>query len=390
MAEQTKFTAEFVDSLIPPKKGERWISDTEVRGFGIRLWGGATSGKSFAIRVKDKNKKTIRKTIFEASGGLLDIARTIALGRILALKDIKPPLSPEEKLQIKQRAKFKELLFDQLATHAIKKQRRTTKSLQYADDNWSRYSKYASSFLGKKKAVEVTADEMFAVLESKLIKNKPAQRRNLYSFFRYMMKMAWRMSPDFRVETIKFLDEKTIKSYRMKEPDQSIHDIKLRDFDKLFKILNSETKYRQKADFIHLLFLLGPEVSPSKLLQARTDEFFARECTIKENFFSTKTNIYRYVCWKPPFNRKKYFEYRLESTGIDLLEKILDRNEKEFPKKLFLFPSSRSPKSGHMTAFRGYWREIQPRTGLPDIPLKDLIGRYWRSINEIVPKNVQG
>lgn len=53
-------TEEFVSKAQPPEKGERWIADTGVRGFGLRLW--APNGKAFAIRTKDKDDKSVRRT----------------------------------------------------------------------------------------------------------------------------------------------------------------------------------------------------------------------------------------------------------------------------------------------------------------------------------------
>lgn len=53
-------TEEFVSKVQPPEKGEHWIADTGVRGFGLRLW--APNGKAFAIRTKDKDGKSVRRT----------------------------------------------------------------------------------------------------------------------------------------------------------------------------------------------------------------------------------------------------------------------------------------------------------------------------------------
>lgn len=56
-------TAEFVDSLTPPDRGEAWIADTEIRGFGLRVWASRTEEfKAFAIRKNDRSGKTIRKS----------------------------------------------------------------------------------------------------------------------------------------------------------------------------------------------------------------------------------------------------------------------------------------------------------------------------------------
>jgi hypothetical protein len=56
-------TAEYVDSVERPEAGELWIADTEIRGFGLRVWASDTSDfKAFAIRKNDRNGRTIRKS----------------------------------------------------------------------------------------------------------------------------------------------------------------------------------------------------------------------------------------------------------------------------------------------------------------------------------------
>ncbi len=55
-------TPEFVDGIMPPERGEIWIADTRVRGFGLRVW--ASKGpdfKAFAIRKNACSGGTIRK-----------------------------------------------------------------------------------------------------------------------------------------------------------------------------------------------------------------------------------------------------------------------------------------------------------------------------------------
>src|SRR5580704_9760279 len=63
MVERRLLTATFVDSVTLPNRGERWIADTRLRGFGLRLWrstGG--EGKAFAIRAIDTKGRQIRRT----------------------------------------------------------------------------------------------------------------------------------------------------------------------------------------------------------------------------------------------------------------------------------------------------------------------------------------
>ena len=63
MVERRLLTTSFVDAATPPENGERWISDTKLRGFGLRLWPSTHGeGKAFAIRTTDRKGRSIRMT----------------------------------------------------------------------------------------------------------------------------------------------------------------------------------------------------------------------------------------------------------------------------------------------------------------------------------------
>jgi len=53
-------TKDYIDNLVPPKNGEVWIADTQIRGFGLRLY--ATGESSFCIRSKDLSGNAVRRT----------------------------------------------------------------------------------------------------------------------------------------------------------------------------------------------------------------------------------------------------------------------------------------------------------------------------------------
>lgn len=387
MVERRKLTVDLINELEPPLKGERWIADTEVLGFGLRLWGGKTSGKSFAIRVSNKNGKTIRSSISSVGDKQwldlqLNIARDIARDKIRQLKGIEEPLTFRERMQIEWRPKLREYTFDQLTELAINVQRKSTKSEQYVDDNWSRYTAYASSIIGSKKAIDVTAEEIIVILDS--LNNKPAQKRNLHSFLNYTLKLAWDLSPDFRVAAVE-VSRKHSDNFKTYQKTEYLYDGKLKlkpsDFDKLFYILNNETDQIQKANFIQFLFYLGPRISPRKLLEAKTDDFYITDIIKSVNPWEGGEEERQYVYWRPKFKRKKYFEYRIQNEQIELLDKIMAHNETAFPNSPFLFPSKRASKNGHMTSFIDYWNSIKSDTGLPDMPLRKLIGNYMWAHN---------
>lgn len=103
MVQRRFLTPDFVNSVQPPVKGEVWIADTEVKGFGLRLFVSMQGGKSYSIRVSDKSKRTVRRAfdIYKSStylsatgvgilhvqiGDFLDEARSWAIDEIGYLK----------------------------------------------------------------------------------------------------------------------------------------------------------------------------------------------------------------------------------------------------------------------------------------------------------------
>lgn len=88
MSERRLLTRNFVNRVKPPKRGERWIADASVAGFGLRLWSTSTGGnKAFSIRLRDPSGKQVRRTYpveeSYASRAYLYWGRDFSLGHCL-------------------------------------------------------------------------------------------------------------------------------------------------------------------------------------------------------------------------------------------------------------------------------------------------------------------
>ena len=115
-----------MNNLSAPAHGERWIADTEVRGFGVRMWSGNSKGKSYAIRVKDKNGKMVRETIYSVREGSLEYVRNLALIRINELKGTQTSLTFRERMRMKWKIKLRNMSLDDLASLAAELQIRSS------------------------------------------------------------------------------------------------------------------------------------------------------------------------------------------------------------------------------------------------------------------------
>lgn len=84
-------TPAIVNALKPPVKGEQWLADGALRGFGVRLWATARGGRAaYAIRVRDANGIVRRETYSIWSDWR---ARNIAL-HLIAQGSADIPLGP--------------------------------------------------------------------------------------------------------------------------------------------------------------------------------------------------------------------------------------------------------------------------------------------------------
>lgn len=351
MAERRLLSESFVDNAQPPDNGERWIADTAVCGFGIRLWGGKTKGKSFALRVADQSGRIVRRTIVRADGYLLSIARDIARKEIGQLKGSKKTAASREKW----RRRIQEMTVDDLAKLALTVQERSCSSAQYVFDNRSRYFNHASPAIGSRKAMDITANDLVAILTP--LDDKPAQARNLRSFFSYMFTLAAEFEPQFYRPIHRLRRIYQTPYHELLIP---ILNLKESDFDLLFQILKNYPTEQQKADFIHLLFFLGAKVRARRLLRAQWKEFH-------DGFW--------YSPRKTP-ERTWISRRRLEDEALDLLRSIREQNEDICPGSPFVFPSTRARKTGHMSSYRAFWESVRNASRLPNAPLHELIAHY--------------
>jgi hypothetical protein len=64
MPARTVLTKEVVNKASAPDKGERWIADTRIPGFGLRVWrnGSGEVGRAFGVRVRATDGQIHRKT----------------------------------------------------------------------------------------------------------------------------------------------------------------------------------------------------------------------------------------------------------------------------------------------------------------------------------------
>lgn len=116
MVERRHLTPELVDTADCPVRGEKWIADTVVSGFGLRIW---KTGKAFGIRVSDRAGRVVRKTyspeiprflLWQNAGqvklgAFLDLARDWARLEISRAKGLAPSQEEQDRLDEEEEAR---------------------------------------------------------------------------------------------------------------------------------------------------------------------------------------------------------------------------------------------------------------------------------------------
>lgn len=152
MPVKERLTPEFVNALQPPEAGERWIADTVVSGFGIRIWATRSGlGCAYAIRVADKSGRMVRKSfdihaavyrswewrlnpvLTPPRGDFLKEARKWAREEIALLKGRKPPSERRAEHRARKAAKVMAMPFQQAVTDHLDKMRSQGLTDAYVD-----------------------------------------------------------------------------------------------------------------------------------------------------------------------------------------------------------------------------------------------------------------
>jgi hypothetical protein len=206
MRTKTLLTPDYVNAATPPENGERWISDSQVKGFGLRLWVSGNGGsKAFALRIRDVNGRIVRETFDQndhswdaellGNGGLskrslgssLDAARCWAQDRINVLKGGLSRAQRRKRRYDKVASYIGAMTFGEAEQRTLRRLERLGRKQNYIDQ---------ISFLLRKVPVELrssTLEKLDAkILAIAITQLHPGQSRVLQSFVGQIYKRAAR------------------------------------------------------------------------------------------------------------------------------------------------------------------------------------------------------
>lgn len=346
-----RLTPAFVDALRPPRKGEVWIADVAVPGFGIRAWDGRTKFKTFAIRAVDKDGKKVRMNICDADGRLLEYARGIAIKQLLILKGHIDKLSSTQRLEIS----VPRLSLSEWMARIFELKRREGANPNYIEQLQELYANYADPQIGQMRLAELTLEEVRSCVRG--LSKLPSQARKLQSLLHLSLEFAGRFCDACAGIAYQLTEESNFDYYPYGAPS---FGLTTEDFKPLFEKLTFDQANRQLALFIMGVLLLG--VRPKELLRSKWDQ-------ISDGYFT-------------PLRRAEWRRF------IDriLIDELLDWYFQEVRKQCdiinpgsdFLFPSNKSLKTGHLTSYQKYWNALRHEFGFPNEQLFH-IARHLRN-----------
>ena len=203
MVERRFLTSDYINGATPPAHGERWIADTKLRGFGLRLWQTTRGeGKAYAIRVIDKQGRSIRRTYDSEArnaywwphrdrrslGDVLEDARDWAADELCRAKG-KPTLRQEEDNHRKRvSSRLSRLTLDDLVQARFRGMRVRGLTEQYIVTLIIKlYEQHIPSKLRQTKISKVKPHRL-AIIFRLLKKQKPGSARTLRAFLGQIIK----------------------------------------------------------------------------------------------------------------------------------------------------------------------------------------------------------
>lgn len=341
-------TSTYVNRVQPTRRGERWIADTKVRGFGLRVW---PQGKSFAIRTKDQEGRSTRRTICEARGYLLEDAREQAVRELRRLKGSPTIPTVREVWALK----LPTLTVNQWVEKVLAVKEREKASKAYRESVHDLYARFAEDKIGRIKLADLTIQDVVETVQR--ASATPGQARKLQSFLHQVLSFAgvfYRHAYDL--------------SWQLSERHNYIYDphprpkLKLRpkDFIGMFRRLVSEREQRQAA--LLLLFIFFTAVRPKEATRARWDQ-------IRGNRFYPV----RVAQWRAFADSTE-----VKDDFAVLISEIRKWNQTFDSQSPYLFPSRKAVKSGHITGYQRYWQKIRVEFEMPEVPLYYLV-RHFRN-----------
>ncbi|MBX9786395.1 MAG: site-specific integrase [Alphaproteobacteria bacterium] len=325
-----KLTKRAVESIQPHEKNELLIWDSELKGFGVRVF--PTGRRTYFIQYRNSHGDTRRKKIGVHGIITAELAREEAkklLGDVAKGQD---PSVEHKIVSNDMRHSMQELADQYLLLHA-----KPNKALQCYKDDMSKIKNIILKKYGHLRVDVITTLDL-QKLHSELHKTPVKANRTialLSTMFNFSIRWGWRSDNPAR----------GIKKYKEHGRDRWLND------EEVQRLLTSLNNYHNQnvANAIRLLVLMGSR--KTEVLSAKWDQIDLKRGTWTKRAHSTKQRKMEYL--------------PVSSPVLEILTKM--KTHADSP---FLFPGKvpdqplKDPKKA--------WNTIRNQAGAPDVHIHDL------------------
>jgi hypothetical protein len=352
VVERLPLTPEFVDTVLPPERGERWVADTAIQGFGLRLWATRRGeGKAFAIRTFTSDGKSVRKS-FDARnsweyrfvallekepvglGSCLDSARRWAWHEIAHLKGQTTFVEQLENRRRQAAEKTLRRTVQQVGQNLLQRMRSRKLGEAYIDRLDKLFSIYLPEGIREATLADIEPAQMAAALSVAGL--PPSAVGVLRPFIGRIFREAIAANPSL------YYFSKRIGDHLHEHPNDYLSStgVSTEDYyNRLFNFLECENKYWQQAMCIRLYFEFRTPLS--RLMAARWKDI-------------VDDRWYPYPASEQTLNLR--YGGRVVGNVVPLLDRVRSLGEVNLGPNPYWFPSRYGRKFGHIRTVDTVWR----------------------------------
>lgn len=328
MSSNQKLTKRFVESITPHEKDELLLWDSEIKGFGIRVF--PTGRRTYFVQYRNQFGSTRRKKIGVHGHITADQAREEAKK---LLGDVAKGADPSKE---HQNEKIKPT-FEKLAAEYIEFSIKDDKAPKTIKEEKRMLNTILLKRFGFKKLDEITTYEIqqlhHELRDTLYVANRV--RSLLHGMFNLAIKWKW----------MKVNPVGEVTRYKEQKRNRWLDD---EEVQRLFAVL--ETYHNQSvANIVRLLILTGARYT--EVVSATWDQFDLEKGTWTKPDHATK--------------QKQMHHIPLSLQVIEILKRIKEKSE-----AVFLFPGKVPGQP--IKEIKKAWHTIRKRAGFPEVRIHDL------------------
>lgn len=332
MALNQKITKRLVDQTQAPGKGQSFVWDADVKGFGLRIT--ATGSKAYVFQYKNKSGRNRRMTLGKHGSITADQAREIARELYLEVRRGKDPLA--DKSAHRGAPDVYALCDDYITRHAKPKKR--PRSLE---GDLSLIERFIKPEMGTMKVQDVELRDIEKV--AALLSEKPTTANRLVALLSKMFNLA---------KSWKWRDTNPTEGWQKHPEFKRERPLSEEELRRLYQVMEAHPN-QAACNIVRLLLLTG----------ARRGEVL-KMCWKDVNFEKG-------IWTKPAHNtkQKRTEHLPLSEDALSLLKHIKDTRDASVSSK-YVFPG-RVPEEP-ITTIKTFWGRLRKEAGIEDARLHDL------------------